>query len=68
MTAVLDVEKLGDGLYILHDNDAHFIAARCIDGAWEVNLQNRRHTWQDLNCALDRANVRLGASQEGDGD
>lgn len=47
MTAALDVEKLRDGLYILHDNDAHFIAARCIDGAWEVNLQNRRHTWQD---------------------
>ena len=28
-------------------SDSHFIAVRCLEGAWQVNFTNKSHKWQD---------------------
>ena len=41
-----DLPASADVKLVVH-SDSHFIAVRCVEGAWQVNFTNRTHKWQE---------------------
>ena len=41
-----DLSASADVKLVVH-SDSHFIAVRCLEGAWQVNFTNKTHKWQD---------------------
>lgn len=41
-----DLSASADVKLVVH-GDSHFIAVRCLEGAWQVNFTNKTHKWQE---------------------